>query len=318
MSEKKPKPSGHTSKEPSKKVLQQVADELGMYVYMLVDPRNGLPFYVGKGQGLRFTDHGFEADAASEDEAEKKEKLKKIREINAAGYKHQFWILRYGMTTEEEYTAVEAAAIDLLHSFPLEVRPERAPVPESFMDQLTNARREASGVHGITLLDHIVQEKAATPLTVQVPMLLFELSDWKHCPSELPGEKYRDGHGYKPEWRTSYVREKHFEEIGLSTCAWWPINIDNAADYEYAVAVHRGVTRAIFRIVPGTWEEIGGGEKKRGFQFEPIARGDVTLSDGSDLYDEAVGEYGHYTPQKKKGDQTGFRYWPYQDKQKQN
>ena len=146
MSKKKP---------PSKKVLKQVADELGMYVYMLVDPRNGLPFYVGKGQGLRFTDHGYEADAASENEAEKngaekKEKLKKINEIRASGSDHEFWILRYGMTTKKEYTAVEAAAIDLLHSFPLEVRPERAPVPESFMDQLTNARREASRGHGIT------------------------------------------------------------------------------------------------------------------------------------------------------------------------
>ena len=34
----------------NKRVHQQVADELGLYVYMLVDPRTGVPFYVGKGR----------------------------------------------------------------------------------------------------------------------------------------------------------------------------------------------------------------------------------------------------------------------------
>ena len=30
-------------------VLKQVSDELQEYVYMLVDPDSGVPFYVGKG-----------------------------------------------------------------------------------------------------------------------------------------------------------------------------------------------------------------------------------------------------------------------------
>lgn len=315
MSKKKP---------PSKKALKQVADELGMYVYMLVDPRNGLPFYVGKGQGLRFTDHGYEADAASENEAEKngaekKEKLKKINDIRASGLDHEFWILRYGMKTKQEYTAVEAAAIDLLHSFPLEVRPERAPVPESFMDQLTNARREASRGHGITLVDDLIDEKEAPPLTLtEVPMLLFTLHEWEDKPEDIPGGKTRDGNGYKREWLTSDIREKHFKEIGRSTCAWWRVGKDKAKKIEYAVAVHRGVTRAIFRIKPNTWVDHPEIKGRRGFQFEPITHGKVILSDGRDLYDEVVGQYGHRIPDKLKGDMSQFRYWPYQNKQKRN
>lgn len=303
-------------------MLKQVADELGMYVYMLVDPRNGLPFYVGKGQGLRFTDHGFEADAASEDEAEKngaekKKKLKKINEIRAAGSDHEFWILRYGMTTKKEYTAVEAAAIDLLRSLPFEARSEREIRPEGFMDQLTNARREASQGHGIILLNDLVAEKAAPLLTfTEIPMLLFTLHQWEDKPEDIPGGKRRDGNGYKREWLTSDIREKHFEEIGRSTCAWWRVGKDRAKEIEYAVAVHRGVTRAIFRI--NTWVDHPEIKGRRGFQFEPITRGEVTLPGERDLYDEVVGQYGHRIPDKLKGDMSQFRYWPYQNKQKRN
>lgn len=314
MNEHSLTPNDLPSPEPlSKEVLQQVSGELGLYVYMLVDPRNGLPFYVGKGQGLRFTAHGYEADAASEDEAEK-EKLKKIDEIRAAGLEHEIWILRHGMTTKSEYTAVEAAAIDLLHSFPLQVRMKPETVPESFMDQLTNARREYSKGHGIMLLKDLVDEKAAPALTLtEVPMLLITLKGWIDKHERIPGKKRnekpktRAGYGYKREWFTSSVREQHFEEIGRSVCAWWRIDPERVErnNIEYAVAVHRGVTRAVFRILPGTWEEQGG---RRGFQFEPVTRDDDTLPD---LYDEVVGPYGHRIPEKKKGDMAPLRYWPY-------
>ena len=47
-----------TKDEISPDVLRQVADELGHYVYALVDPRDGIPFYIGKGTGDRFAAHG--------------------------------------------------------------------------------------------------------------------------------------------------------------------------------------------------------------------------------------------------------------------
>jgi hypothetical protein len=42
-------------------VLARVSDELQAYVYMLVDPDTGVPFYVGKGHRLRLGDHVAEA-----------------------------------------------------------------------------------------------------------------------------------------------------------------------------------------------------------------------------------------------------------------
>lgn len=108
-------------------VLAMVSDELQAYVYMLVDPDTGVPFYVGKGHRLRHGDHVAEALASmaealnpveeSPDEASRK--VAKIKEIMARGpgSEPEVWIIRYGLQ-KAEYTAAEAALIDLLMTFP--------------------------------------------------------------------------------------------------------------------------------------------------------------------------------------------------------
>jgi hypothetical protein len=47
-------------------VVRRVSEQLGRYVYVLIDPKDGCPFYVGKGQGLRMLAHGEEAAAAAD------------------------------------------------------------------------------------------------------------------------------------------------------------------------------------------------------------------------------------------------------------
>ena len=71
----------------NEEVQRQVADELGLYVYMLVDPSSGVPFYVGKGRGTRFASHGWEAMLGPDDteEAPVGAKIARIREIGKAG-----------------------------------------------------------------------------------------------------------------------------------------------------------------------------------------------------------------------------------------
>jgi hypothetical protein len=109
-------------------VLEMVSDELQAYVYMLVDPDSGVPFYVGKGHRLRHGDHVAEVLASmaevvnpveeSSDEASRK--VAKIKEILARGpgSEPEVWIIRYGLQ-KAEYTAAEAALIDLLMTFPI-------------------------------------------------------------------------------------------------------------------------------------------------------------------------------------------------------
>ena len=61
------------------RVLTQVSEYLGNYVYMLLDPRTMAPFYVGKGTGTRLAAHGLEAEALSaSDEETQAERSRKV------------------------------------------------------------------------------------------------------------------------------------------------------------------------------------------------------------------------------------------------
>jgi hypothetical protein len=86
-----------------------VSEKLKYYVYRLIDPRTGETFYIGKGKGNRVFEH-VKAELGSEGD-ELTDKLTRIREIHADGFKVAHVIHRHGM---DEATAfeVEAALID--------------------------------------------------------------------------------------------------------------------------------------------------------------------------------------------------------------
>jgi len=86
-----------------------VASKLKIYVYRLIDPRNGETFYVGKGKGNRVFSHIHAAQNVEGDDLDNK--VKRIHEIHLAGFEVAHVIHRHGM---DEATAlhVEAALID--------------------------------------------------------------------------------------------------------------------------------------------------------------------------------------------------------------
>jgi len=87
---------------------QKTSAVLKYYVYMLIDPVNAEPFYIGKGTGNRVFDHV----ACAISTALISDKLDRIREINRAGCKVNHVIVRHGMTEKTAY-AVESALIDV-------------------------------------------------------------------------------------------------------------------------------------------------------------------------------------------------------------
>jgi hypothetical protein len=83
----------------------EISAVLKSYVYVYTDPRDGRPFYIGKGQGNRLFAHL--------DDTAETEKTDTISAIRKSGQEPQIDILRYGLT-DAEAALVEASAIDLI------------------------------------------------------------------------------------------------------------------------------------------------------------------------------------------------------------
>lgn len=89
---------------------EEVIEQMGYYVYRLIDPRNGETFYVGRGQGNRVFQHIKETQYIR-NESYLTDKLQTINDIQKSGLKVIHVIHRHGLT-EAQVGVVEAALID--------------------------------------------------------------------------------------------------------------------------------------------------------------------------------------------------------------
>ena len=97
---------------------KETINQIGYYVYRLIDPRNGETFYVGKGCGNRVFQHVLGAieyyDGVNKEEHDASKdpnKLQTIQQIREAGLNVIHVIQRWGLTEKEAFE-VEAALID--------------------------------------------------------------------------------------------------------------------------------------------------------------------------------------------------------------
>lgn len=136
------------------KFTHEIAAILKSYVYVYFDPRNKLPFYIGKGCGNRAFDHLCEQAKSKK----VSKKVLRIKEIKKAGLEPQIEILRYGLS-DGEATIVEAAVIDLM-------RPE-----------LTNAHRgEHSGGFGRISAQELAIMLKARPTKIEHKAILIRIN----------------------------------------------------------------------------------------------------------------------------------------------
>ena len=87
---------------------EKTIQELENYVYMLVDPADKKPFYIGKGEGNRVFYH---INCTLTDSEEDDLKFSKIEEISQRGETVQHVMVRHGLTKNEAFQ-IEAALID--------------------------------------------------------------------------------------------------------------------------------------------------------------------------------------------------------------
>lgn len=281
---------------------QKIGKELGYYVYALIDPRDGTPFYIGKGRGERYAEHGKEAflDAGQSNGKKDTSKVERIRAIRSTGLEPVIWIVRHGMETTDEYTHVEAACIDLLSSFPVERLSQGAlRRPNECTWQLTNARKEEV-THGIEELEILKTRLSAPELTTKTPLFVATLTHWEDKPEGeiIPGGGVRYGNGFRPEWALWTNRSDYYSDVAKSACAWWAVSPDSAKQrgIEHAVAQYAGITRVLLQIT--SWHQHPEDPKRFGFEYEIVTEGT--------LFDEVVGTHGHRIP----GTKQNSKYWP--------
>lgn len=138
-----------------------VAERLGWYVYLYVDPRNRKPFYVGKGTGDRILAHL--------DDDHDSDKTRTIVELSKDGLKPSLELLAHGLKDEETALRIEAAVIDLLG-----------------LGELTNEVRGWKSLQmGRMTLDQLLGYYAAQPVDIKHPVLLIRVNKlYRHNMSE--------------------------------------------------------------------------------------------------------------------------------------
>lgn len=106
----------------------EMVARLGVYVYALVDPTDGRPFYIGKGRGNRVFQHVWSAKGAipmdnsenvgaADSAAVTSKKNTRIHQVFAAGFGVQHWIIRHGITSEDSADKVAFGAEQCLLDF---------------------------------------------------------------------------------------------------------------------------------------------------------------------------------------------------------
>ena len=192
-----------------------VAECIGAYVYLLIDPRTNETFYVGKGIGGRCFSHLVAARQSVADTSGDYPKLARIRDIEAFGAKVRIDILRHGLSEQEAFL-VEAVAIDLMSGLTNQVAGhghQAGRMSVAQLDALYGARSvPIDSQHRLLLIN--INRNFDPEIT---PEALYEATRkwWK-----VGSRRTRPGAQHAPEW---------------------------------AFAVYRGVVRAVYAIEG--WEQ---------------------------------------------------------------
>ncbi len=146
-------------------IPEEVAAILDSYAYIYVDPRNGEPFYIGKGKGPRALAH---LDRGSDDDMGRR-----ISAILASGQEPVIEILRYGMT-DDQAALVEAAAIDLIGK-------------ENLVNKVSGFHK---GTYGRIRLQELIDLHRAKPAQVQHRAILLTINQFYR--SDMPADELEE------------------------------------------------------------------------------------------------------------------------------
>ncbi|MBR5141012.1 MAG: endonuclease [Bacteroidales bacterium] len=211
-------------------------EQLGAYVYALVDPRSDKVFYVGKGNGNRVFDH---CNFAIKDEDAESLKLSLIREIIAEGLNVKHYILRHKLSNNEALI-VESVLIDFL------TYPEFN--NESMLTNIVSGHHQWDrGIKTVGEIEAIYDCKQISP-DPNDHMLLVSLN------------------------RTFDLARKRNDDIDLYeiTRRAWIVAKNKAKQVNYVLGIHRGIVRSVIKVSGYSWEKDGKNRDRCAFVGELV------------------------------------------------
>ncbi|MCL2501096.1 MAG: hypothetical protein FWE90_12300 [Defluviitaleaceae bacterium] len=184
----------------------EVINEIGIYVYRLIDPRSGNTFYVGKGKGNRMFAHINGALAFEGDEDEISEKIGTIREIHQSGLEVIHVIHRHGLDNNTAFE-VEAALID---AFP------------GLSNETGGRGSRERGVMNALQIQNIYKAEVLEEITDKCIIIKIK------------------------QWSIDRYNGSFADAIYEATRAAWKMSIVKAKKAEYILSVMDGVIKAVY------------------------------------------------------------------------
>lgn len=226
---------------------QKAQEELGYYVYCLVDPRDRKIFYIGKGIGNRVFAH---AGDALEYEDVNTDKLEKIREIIKSGREVVHYIIRHRLSEEDALT-VESVLIDFLTYKDFNT--------ESLLTNIVAGHHQWD--EGIKTVNEIKQLYDCEPLQLQKghKLLMVNLNR-SYITKTADGMKVRS-------------------DLYEITRGHWRVSKVNADQVNYVLGVYRGVVRCVIKPT-SKWKPSDITSKDTRYYIEGI----TDDKEGNDLY----------------------------------
>lgn len=215
---------------------EKTCNEIGAYVYKLIDPRDGKVFYIGKGRNNRVFEHVYNTEKYMR-EIEKEnidgesqvdevsEKINTIMEIKNAGLEVIYVIHRHGLSDEEAFL-VESALIDDYNGL-TNVQSGRGSRDKGPMNAL-----QLENLYNLKKIEEFDEEDKVLVIKIK----------------ENDTDYYEQGRKY------------------------WVLNLDRARQAKTAVIVVNGEVKCAVRIDENSWEEMPGypedysGKKRYGFK----------------------------------------------------
>lgn len=216
----------------------EVIASLGYYVYRLIDPRNGLTFYVGKGKGNRVFAHindalkNYHGENYEENDDESiSTKTQTIREIKNDGLDVIHVIHRYGLTEKEAFE-VESALIDAYSGL------------TNMQDGHSNDR---DATNAYVLQKNLSVSQYEEPADIKYIIIKTRWNTVNLCKEKYPAMNHADC-------------------IYEATRSCWVINPERAKKYKYVLGVIDGIVHGVYKVKE--WKQVPNSNRYEFFRDE--------------------------------------------------